>query len=105
MLEDSYFVIDIDLLKASDGSRYANTSDIALTNNGLTYLFNHAEFRIDSTIIEGFNNPGITTTITSLLKYDYCTSETIGQDFGWTIDSYDYSAKKLIIADIKIGKH
>ena len=58
------------------------------------YLFNHAEFRIDSTIIEGFNNPGISTTITSLLKYDYNTSETIGQDFGWTIDSYDYSAKK-----------
>ena len=35
LLEDSYFVIDIDLLKASDGARYANTSDIALTNNGL----------------------------------------------------------------------
>src|SRR5215211_722950 len=91
-LEKSYFVMDIDLVK-TDGSRYTDSADIALTNNGLMYLFNHAEFRIDSVLIESFNHPGLTTTIAGLLKYDYGTTETVGQDFGWTIDNFDYSAK------------
>lgn len=92
LLQKSYFILDVDLMK-TDGNRYANTAEIALSNNGLMYLFNRVEYAIEGAVIEAFNDPGITTTVDGMLKYDQTTSESIGGDFGWVLDTYDYAAK------------
>jgi len=62
---ESYIVFEGKLTKA-DG---ANADAVALTNNGLMYLFSNISYRLSSQEIESVHHPGQATTRLKLLKY------------------------------------
>ena len=67
----SYIVFERRLTK-TDGTAYANADAVALTNNGLMYLFSNISYRLSSQEIESVRHPGQATTMLGLLKYsDY----------------------------------
>ena len=56
-LHNSCLLIEGDVLKA-DATRYANAYLIALTNNGLLYLFSSLKLTLAGQEVEHFNYPG-----------------------------------------------
>ena len=91
LLQKSYFVLKLDLVKTDD-SKYADADEIAITNNGIMQLFSTAEFRIGGAEIERFSEPGIATTVTGMLKYNFGDSEVTGKEYGWFLDRDKFSA-------------
>ena len=67
-LHNSYLLIEGDVLKADD-TRYANADPIALTNNGLLYLFNSLKLTLAGQEMEHVNYPGQATTLLGLASY------------------------------------
>ena len=65
---ESYLTFEGHLTEADD-TLYANTDDIALTNNAIMYLFSRIEYHLSNQLIESLNYPGQTTTMLGLLKY------------------------------------
>ena len=59
---ESYIVFEGRLTK-TDGAAYANADAVALTNNGLMYLFSNISYRLSSQKIESVHHPGQATTI------------------------------------------
>lgn len=83
----SYLYVEGNLLK-NDRTRYGeNEKNISLINNALMFLFDRVEYQIDNKSIEGFSNPGIATTIKSLLTYPVKYTE--GMKFFWLPDNND----------------
>ena len=56
-LHNSYFLIEGDVLKA-DNNRYADADLIALTNNGMLYLFSSLKLTLVGQAVEHVNYPG-----------------------------------------------
>ena len=65
---ESYLLFEGQLQK-TDGTAYANADVIALTNNGLTFLFSQISYYLSNQEIETVYNPGQATTMLGLLKY------------------------------------
>ncbi|XP_065674163.1 uncharacterized protein LOC136091104 [Hydra vulgaris] len=65
---EAYLWIEGRLLK-TDGTAYANTDAVSLTNNGLMYLFRKIRYDLSGEEIESLNNPGRATTMLGLLQY------------------------------------
>ncbi|XP_065662848.1 uncharacterized protein LOC136085466 [Hydra vulgaris] len=65
---EAYLWIQGRLLK-TDGTAYANTDAVSLTNNGLMYLFRKIRYDLSGEEIESLNNPGRATTMLGLLQY------------------------------------
>ena len=65
---ESYLVFDGRLTKA-DGTAYANDDAVALTNNGIMYLFSNVSYRLSNQEIESVHHPGQATTMLGILKY------------------------------------
>ena len=57
-----YIVFEGRLTK-TDGTAYANADAVALTNNGLMYLFSNISYRLSSQEIESVHHPGQATTM------------------------------------------
>jgi len=68
LLQDSEFVISVDLTK-NDDTRYAATDVISLINNGIMYLFQEVTFKMGDKTIEHYTNVGNVSNILGLLKY------------------------------------
>ena len=62
---ESYLLFEGKLVK-QDGTAYTNADAVALTNNGLMYLFSNISYRLSSQEIESIHHPGQTTTMLGL---------------------------------------
>ena len=65
---ESYLVFEGRLTK-DDDTAYANADAVALTNNGIMYLFSNISYRLSNQEIESVHHPGQATTMLGLLKY------------------------------------
>ena len=92
-LYNSYLLIECEVLKADD-PRYADADLIALTNNGLLYLFNSLKLKLAGQEMEHVNYHGQVTSILGLAGYssDYQRGCGLAQgllpDTGLTADIY-----------------
>ena len=85
-LHNSYLLIEGDVLKA-DSIRYANADLIALTNNGLMYLFSSMKLTLAGQIVEHVNYPCQATSLLGLASYSPDFSRGCGSIQGWTPDN------------------
>ena len=83
-LHNSYLLIEGDVLKADD-TRYADL--IALTNNGLLYLFNSLELTLAGQEVEHVNYPGHATSLPGLMSYSSVYQRGCGPAQGWLPDT------------------
>ena len=65
---ESYLVFEGRLTK-NDNTAYSNADAVALTNNGIIYLFSNISYRLSNQEIESVHHPGQATTMLGLLKY------------------------------------
>ena len=84
-LHNSYLLIEGDVLK-DDNTRYADADLIALTNNGLVYLFSSLKLTLAGQIVEHVNYPGQATSLLGLATYSPDYSKGCGLIQGWTPD-------------------
>ncbi|XP_065651129.1 uncharacterized protein LOC136079324 [Hydra vulgaris] len=77
---DAYLLFEGRLLKA-DNTAYANADAVALTNNGIMYLFSQISYQLSNQDIEVVFNPGQMTTMLGMLKYpnDYQSAQGLNQ--------------------------
>jgi len=83
---ESYLVFEGRLVKEDDGE-YANADAVALTNNGIMYLFSNISYRLSSQEIESVHHPGQATTMLGLLKYSDDFSKAQGLNQLWQKDT------------------
>ena len=83
---ESYIVFEGRPTK-TDGTAYANADAVALTNNGLVYLFSNISYRLSSQEIELVHYPGQATTMLGLLKYSDDFSKAQGLNQLWKKDA------------------
>jgi len=83
---ESYLVFDGRLTK-NDGTAYANADVVALTNNGIMYLFSNISYRLSNQEIESVHHPGQATTMLGLLKYSDDFSKAQGLNQLWQKDT------------------
>ena len=67
-LHNSYLLIESDVLKV-DNARYAGADLVALTNNGLLYLFPSLKLTLAGQTVEHVNYPGQATSPPGLASY------------------------------------
>lgn len=91
---ESYLVFEGRLTK-NDGTAYANADLVALTNNGIMYLFSNISYRLSNQEIESVHHPGQATTMLGLLKYSDDFSKAQGLNQLWRKDT----AATAVIAD------
>ena len=82
-------------LTKTDGAAYANADAVALTNNGLMYLFSNISYRLSNQEIESVHHPGQATTMLGLLKYSDDFSKAQGLNQLWKNDT----ATTAVLAD------
>ena len=77
---ESFLIIEGRLLKDNNNS-YGNDDPIALTNNGMMYLFKRIRYDLSGQEIENIMYPGQATTMLGLLKYpdDFSKSKGLNQ--------------------------
>lgn len=63
---ESYILFEGRLTKA-DGTAYANTDAVALTNNGLMHLFSQITYSLANQQVESVYHPGQATTMLGML--------------------------------------
>jgi len=66
---ESYLVFDWKLVKAADGTVYADADVITLTNNAMMHFFSNIKYQLSGQEIEPVFHPGQATTMLGLLKY------------------------------------
>ena len=71
------------MLKA-DNTRYADADLIALTNNGLMYLFSSLKLTLAGQMVEHVNYPGRATSLLGFATYSPDYSKGCGLAQGWT---------------------
>ena len=84
-LHNIYLLIEGDVLKA-DNTRYADAGLIALTNNGLMYLFSSLKLTLAGQMMEHVNYPGQATSLLGLATYSPGYSKGCELIQGWTPD-------------------
>ena len=67
-LQNSYLLIEGEVLKA-DNAKYADADLVALTNNGLLYLFSSLKLTLAGQEVEHVNYPGHATSLLGLASY------------------------------------
>ena len=91
---ERYIVFEGRLTK-TDGTDYANADAVALTNNGLMYLFSNISYRLPNQEIESVHHPEQATTMLGLLKYSDDFSRAQGLNQLWKKDT----ATTAVVAD------
>ncbi|XP_065650786.1 uncharacterized protein LOC136078897 [Hydra vulgaris] len=66
---EAYLLFEGQLVKLADGTAYANTDTVTLTNNGIMHLFSQISYQLSNQDIETIYNPGQATTMLRMLKY------------------------------------
>ena len=84
-LHNSYLLIEGNVLKADD-TRYADADLIALTNNGLLYLFPSLKLTLAGQTVEHVNYPGHATSLLGLPSYSSKYYKGCGLAQGWFPD-------------------
>ena len=74
-------------LQKSDGTLYVDANVVALTNNGLMYLFNNIRYNLSGQEIESLNNPGQATSMMGMLTYPDDFSKSSGLNQLWFKDT------------------
>ena len=82
-LHNSYLLIEGSVLKAND-TRYADADLIALTNNGLLYLFPSLKLTLAGQTVEHVNYPGHATSLLGLASYSSTYTK------GWLVSRYQH---------------
>ena len=82
-LHNSYLLIEGDVLKA-DNTRYADADLIALTNNGLLYLFSSLKLTLPGQTVEHVNYSGQASQLLGLVSYSSTYYKGLTQ--GWFPD-------------------
>jgi len=91
---EAYLLFEGRLTKADD-TAYANADAIALTNNGLMYLFSQISYQLSNQDIETVFHPGQATTMLGLLNYPEDFSRAQGLNQLWQKDT----TSTAVIAD------
>ena len=65
---ESYLIFEGRLTKI-DGTVYANTDDVALTNNAIMHFFGRIGYHLSKQLVESHSYPVQATTMFGLLKY------------------------------------
>ena len=84
-------LIECEVLKADD-TRYADADLIALTNNGLLYLFSSLKLTLTGQEVEHVNYPGHATTLIGLASYSLDYHSGCGLTQGWYPDTSSAAA-------------
>ena len=89
---ESYLIVEGQLLKKDPPNPPANDlyvldDPIALTNNGIMYLFKRIRYDLSGQEIENIMNVGQATTMLGLLKYPDDFSKSKGLNQSWSIDT------------------
>ena len=71
----------------ADYTRYADTDLIALTNNGLLYLFSSLKLTLAAQEVEHVNYPGHATSLLGLASYLSEYQKGCGMAQGWYADT------------------
>ena len=90
---ESFLVIEGQLLK-NDDTVYADADHVALTNNGMMYLFSDVRFHLASHEIEVLQNPGHATTMLGMLKYPDDFYKSSGLNQLWIKDENEGDAEE-----------
>ena len=85
-LQKSYLLIEDEVLKA-DSARYADADLIALTNNGLLYLFSSLKSTLAGQEVEHVNYPGDATSLLGLASYSSEYQKGCGLAQRWYTDT------------------
>ena len=85
-LQNNYLLIEGEVLKA-DNARYADAGLIALTNNGLLYLFSSLKLTLAGQEVEHVNYPGHATSLLGLASYSLEYLKGCGLAQGWYADT------------------
>lgn len=91
---ESYLLFEGRVTKA-DGTAYANDNAVALTNNGLMYLFSQISYQLSNQDIETVFHPGQCTTMLGMLRYPDDFARAQGLNQLWFKDT----AATAVIAD------
>ena len=70
----------------ADGTRYADADPIALTNNGLLYLFPSLKLTLAGQMVEHINYPGQATSLLGFASYSSTYYKGCGLAQGWFPD-------------------
>ena len=79
-------LIEGEALKA-DNARYADADHIALTNNGLLYLFSSLKLTLAGQEVEHVNYPGHATSLLGMTSYSSEYQKGCGLAQGWYADT------------------
>ena len=100
---ESFLVIEGELIKRTPDPgpnppagnvNYADADHIALTNNGMMYLFSDVRFHLASHEIEVLQNPGHATTMLGMLKYPDDFYKSSGLNQLWFKDENEGAAEE-----------
>ena len=82
-------LVEGDLLKKADGSRFGANDQIALTNNGIMHLFSNFKYEIAGQEIENINEPGIAGVMMGMAKFPYTFALGTGMMQCWCPQTMD----------------
>jgi len=63
----SWILFEGKLVK-NDNTPYEDADNVALTNNGILYLFTNISYKLNGTLVESLNHPGHAITILNSVK-------------------------------------
>ena len=84
---ESYLIVDGELIKNADNTRYPNDNNVNLINNAIMYLFSDVRYHLASHEIEVLQNPGHATTMLGILKYPDDFTRSFGLNQFWFPDT------------------
>ena len=85
-LHNSYLTVEGDVLKA-DNTRYADDDMVALTNNGLMYMFSSFKLTLPPQEVEHVNSPGFASSLMGLASYSGDFNKGCGLSQCWYPDN------------------
>lgn len=85
----SCLLVEGNLLKEADGTRYVAGDNMALANNGILHLFSNIKYELVGTEIESVNEPGIAGCMMGIAKYPYAYAHGIGMKSCWAPNTSD----------------
>ena len=85
----SYLLVEGNLLKSTDSTRYAAADVIALANNGIMHLFSNVRYELAGQEIESVNNPGVSGVLMGISKYPYDYGNGAGMVQCWSPQTTD----------------
>ena len=84
-------LVEGDLLKKADDSRFGANDQIALTNNGIMHLFSNFKYEIAGQEIENINEPGIAGVMMGMAKFPYTFALGTGMMQCWCPETKEYN--------------